>query len=90
MDKILPPLPPCDEESLTKNVFDSQFRTTARDFWGDNKLERITLDEPKKCEHEFMATTDGVTCEKCHIGWIGKEMEARDGKLYVHNQLIEI
>jgi len=88
MDRVLPPLPPCDEESLAKNVFDSQFRTTAKDFWKDNKLERISLDEPKKCEHNFIATTDGVKCKKCTIGWIGKELEARDGKLYFHNQPI--
>ena len=89
MDKVLPPLPPCDEESLAKNVFDSQFRTTARDFWGDNKLEQITLDKPKKCEHHFFPTTDGIQCKKCRIGWIGKELKARDGRLYFNNKLLD-
>ena len=88
MDKVLPPLPPCDEASLAKNVFDSSFRTTARDFWGDNKIEQITLNEPRKCEHYFSTTTDGVTCKKCHAGWVGKTLEVRDGQLYVQNQLI--
>jgi len=88
MDKVLPPLPPCDEESLAKNVFNAQFQTRAGDFWKDNKLERISLDEPKKCEHVFMATTDGIKCGKCNAGWIGKELEVRSGKLYIHNQLI--
>ena len=89
MDKVLPPLPPCDDESLANNVFDSQFRTGARDFWGDNKIEKISLSDPKKCEHFFIGTTDGVQCKKCRAGWVGKEMEARDGKLYVQNKMID-
>ena len=88
MDKVLPPLPPSNEESLARNTFNSQFGQGSRDFWGDNKLERITMDEPKKCDHDFIMNTDGVMCKKCHIGWVGKELESRDGKLYIHNQLI--
>lgn len=88
-DKIFPPLPPSDDESVAKNVYDPQFRVGARDFWGDNKRERINLDDPKKCDHYFSPTTDGVTCKKCHLGWIGKELEIKDGKLHIHNQLVK-
>ncbi len=85
---MLPPLPPSDENSLARNVFDSQFQTGARDFWGGNKIERISLDNPKKCEHYFTNTTDGIQCKKCKAGWIGKELQVRDGKLYIHNQFV--
>ena len=88
MDKVLPPLPPCDEESIARNVFDPQFRVGAKDFWGNNKRERINLEKPKTCEHYFTLTESGVECKKCRAGWVGKEMEARDGKLFVHKQFI--
>ncbi|HAR39176.1 MAG TPA: hypothetical protein DCS09_11720 [Porphyromonadaceae bacterium] len=90
MDKILPPLPPSDADSLARNKFDPQFQVGARDFWKHNHTEHITLKEPKKCEHYFTSTTDGVACKKCRMGWVGKELEVRDGNLYIQNKRIEI
>lgn len=87
---MLPPLPAWDEESLARNKYDSQFMKGSRDFWKGNTLERIEQKEQNQCEHFFRYTDSGVECEKCHIGWIGKEFEVRDGKAYFNNKSIDM
>lgn len=83
MEKTLPPLPRSDEEAMSNNVYDGNYKTTSRSFWGENEVIRITPQEFKKCDHRFEATVEGVKCIKCHFGLIG-QIEIRDGKLF-HN-----
>ena len=80
-DKVLPALPPSDEQSLQLNRYDGFYKTKARDFWGDAEVIRIPDTPPKKCDHTFMAVPDGARCQKCHFGLIGF-FEVRDGKLF--------
>ena len=90
MNNKLPPLPPSDSESLSKNTFDPYFRIGARDFWKGNHVEQIILKESKECDHRFQYTVDGVECKKCRIGWVGKELGVRDEALYVNNELVSL
>jgi hypothetical protein len=90
MDRKLPPLPSWDEDSLARNKYDPQFMKGSQDFWKGNTLEKIDLKEAQKCEHVFRYTNDGIECKKCRIGWVGKEIEVRDGKLFFKNELITL
>ena len=88
-NEILPPLPPSDEEALSRNKFDGYYEVRARDFWGGNKVNRF--EEPKqiKCEHEFELAPGGAKCQKCHVGYQG-ELEVREGKLFYKGEQIKI
>lgn len=90
MDKMLPPLPSWDEDSLARNKFDAQFMKGTRDFWAGNRLERVELKETNPHDHIFQYTENGVECKVCRIGWIGKEFEIKDGELYFNNKRIKM
>ena len=81
VDKVLPPLPPSDFDSMRVNH-------GARDFWGYNEVIQIEDKPMKKCEHKFKMTPTGVECSKCHFGLIAKTLEVRDGKLYFKGEPI--
>ena len=81
LDKTLPPMPPSDNGSLTRNHYDSFYKRGAREFWQGNRVESIK-DEPfQKCDHEFKVVPNGAKCVKCHFGLMGP-IEVKDGKLY--------
>lgn len=81
VDKILPPLPPSDVESL-------KFNRGARDFWKLNEVVREPLQPDRKCSHEFKATPRGAECTKCHFGLIGP-IEVKEGHLFHKGALIK-
>lgn len=86
----LPPLPPSDPKSISKNVFDGFYKKGARDFWGDNAIEEIEIKEPKKCDHYFEKRGKDVQCKNCHIGWMTSDIEVEDGVLYVNKKQVNI
>lgn len=89
MDKMFPPLPRSDADSIAKNSYDSQFQKGSRDFWRGNYTEQLTSEKNSPCEHLFIKTSTGVDCKKCHIGWIGREFTVKKGKLYIENQEVK-
>lgn len=70
-EKVLPPLPPSDKQSLIDNKWDSLNQTRSASFWGDNQVEHIELKPMKKCTHKFINFQQGVRCSKCNTGFIG-------------------
>lgn len=80
MDNRLPPLPGSDINSLTRS-------RTARDFWGENEINRFEEPEFKKCDHKFKYTSDGVECIQCHFGMLGT-LEIRNSKLFYRGKPI--
>lgn len=58
-------------------------------WWQHQKTERVILDDFKKCSHvnqdgttAFEINKEGAQCRKCHLGFLGRGFEIRDGKLY--------
>lgn len=86
---ILPPLPASDRESLDRNKYDGFYKVKARDFWGENVINTFEIEEPKKCDHEFVAKPAGAECTKCHFGLLGM-FEIRAGKLFFKGDPIQI
>lgn len=86
---ILPPLPGSDQESLDKNKFDGFYKVRARDFWGDNKINRFEEPKDNKHEHQFIATPTGAECEICRFGLFGK-FEISNKKLFYKGDPIGI
>jgi hypothetical protein len=81
-NKLLPPLPGSDGDTLRTNA-------KARDFWSGNSIQKI--DEPKmqKCDHNFEMIPSGVICTKCHFGMLGF-FEITNGKLFYEGQPVGI
>lgn len=77
----LPPLPPSDETSLNRNIYNSFYEIGSRDFWEQNEVVRNEVQEFKKCDHYFEQKAQEAICKKCHSGLIGY-FEIKDGKLY--------
>lgn len=88
-EDTLPALPPSDESALTRNHYDGFYNVKARDFWAENKIERIMEKPQTKCDHEFISTEDGALCKQCHFGLVGK-VEVRKGRLFHKGQPIEL
>ena len=89
MDKMFPPLPKSDAESIARNSYDSQFQKGSRDFWRGNYIEQLKSEEKPPCKHFFIKTSIGAKCKKCHMGWTGKTFTVKNGKLYIENQEVE-
>jgi len=87
-DKVLPPLPKSDPQSLQWNSKDNFYKVKSADYWGDNELNREEVLPHKKCEHNFKTAPGGVRCQKCHFGLTGKDLEIRDGKLFSKGKAI--
>lgn len=85
MDKMFPPLPKSDAESIARNTYDTQFQKGSRDFWRGNYLEKINTEEKPPCEHFFIKKPTGVECKKCHMGWTTNLFTVKNGKLYLEN-----
>jgi len=81
-DKILPPLPKSDPQSLRWNSKDHFYKTKSGDFWDKNELIREEIEPHQDCDHNFKHTSKGVQCQKCHFGLVGKDLEIRKGKLF--------
>lgn len=84
--KGLPPLPPSDEDSLTKNKKDSFYEKKSGDFWNKAFIEHTTIGKKNKCEHDFEETVTGVRCKKCYMGLEGKELKVTKGHVFFGNQ----
>ena len=82
-------MPPSDQDALDKNKYDGFYKVRARDFWGDNEINRIEPEKKAKCEHEFKATPTGAECSKCGFGLIGP-IEVKDGKLFSNNKPLNL
>ncbi len=80
-DAKLPPLPPSDGDSLYHNG-------AYRNFWQDAEIIRVDDTPMKKCNHEFEPTPTGVKCKKCHFGLLARDLEIKDGKLYLKGESI--
>ena len=87
-ENTLPPLPPSDNESLTKNRFDGYYQVRSRDFWELNAVSSFAVIEPKKCDHEFCPHEGGAICTKCHFGLLG-QFEIYDRKLFYKGEPIK-
>lgn len=88
MDRdVLPPMPPSDDEALAKNKYDSFYKLTSRDFWGENKVIKIEETPMTKCEHKFIPNEGGVLCTKCKMGLLG-QIEVQDGKLFYKGEQV--
>ncbi len=85
----LPPMPPSDEASLEKNTYDGFYEIGSRDFWGENKVERIPEKPFRKCDHFFISAPGGIACTKCHFGLLGSELSTQDGKAYARGEQID-
>ena len=88
-NKILPPLPPSDNNSMQSNYFDGYYKRSARSFWDDNEVSHNEVKQDMKCDHKFIRKGSETVCEKCHFGLIGS-VEIRDGKLFHQNEPIGI
>jgi hypothetical protein len=81
----LPPLPSSDPIALQRNTYSSFYKTGSRDFWGQSHLERIEVQDFKRClPHHFVKRgEDKVMCVDCHAGWqVPNTYKILDGQLY--------
>jgi len=81
-NRMLPPLPPSDGDSLMRN-------RGARNFWGDAEIIKIPDNPIKKCKHEFVNTQEGIRCTRCNFGLLGGQLYAKDGKAYAQGEPIK-
>lgn len=87
MPRTLPPLPPSDTDSLSKNYFDKYYNRSARSFWGENEVIRIPDTPAKRCRHEFEMVTQGVKCRKCNFGLSGQGLSVnKDGGVLIQGK----
>jgi hypothetical protein len=88
----LPALPGSDNDSIAKNRFDGFYKVGSRDFWREQELNHIDLtgNDFKKCEHYFKRQEAEVICERCHSGYLGNDLEIRDGKLFARGEPLGI
>lgn len=85
-NSFLPPLPPSDDKSLQTNYWDGFYKQRARNFWGENQIEKIEDLHMEKCQHEFSYRNGGVECDKCHFGLSGPSLEIRSKKLFIRGE----
>ncbi len=85
-ERKLPNLPGSTDEDLKRNEYHGFFKKTTRQVWEEAEINHYTIEEHPKCIHYFLYTEDGVTCKKCHMGLIGKELTIRDGRLFWKDQ----
>ncbi len=83
--KELPPLPGSDEESLKRDSYDHFYKKRPSDIW-TGRIERKKIEESPKCRHFFKETQEGVQCEKCHFGLLGKDLKVIKGHVYFEKQ----
>ena len=80
----LPPIPTSDAKSFQWNRKDSFYGISPREFWADNEINQIEVEDFKKCEHYFEYVGETVMCKKCFFGMNNISnpiLEIRDGKL---------
>lgn len=80
--KSLPPLPGSDPQSLADYRPDSFYKKKARDVWYGGQVDHTEIQD-RKCSHDWHSKEEVVECKKCHIGYIGKGLKVRNGKLEV-------
>lgn len=86
---VLPPMPASDRDSLDRNKYDGFYKIRSRDYWGENVINTFEIEEPKKCDHEFVAAEGGAKCQKCHFGLLGI-FEISNGKLFYKGEPIGV
>jgi hypothetical protein len=85
-DKSLPPLPGSDKESMSENAVDPYYNKSPQDIWGGARVEQVELHDRPRCKHEFVESLNGVKCERCHLEWMGKELMAKKGHVFLGDQ----
>jgi len=85
MDTNLPPLPPSDTTSMTRNTYDANYKYTAREFWSKQAVTHIPDTTPTPCDHQFTQIPSGVECMKCHVGFLG-HFDVQRGKLFIEGR----
>lgn len=88
MVKVLPPLPPSDQKSLSSNREDSFYQLKPSEFWGTNKIYRIDDTDKPKCKHYFERSPEGAKCKLCLFGLIGFFGEINNGKLIINGSQV--
>lgn len=84
-NKRLPALTGSDEETLRRDRVDPFYGKRPSEIW-QGQIERIEYKEPERCQHHFVNTKDGVECQRCRFGLLGKDLEARKGHVYFGSQ----
>ncbi len=82
----LPPLPPSDADSLSRNYYDRFYQRSSRSFWGQNSIEYIKDEPMKTCDHYFQHIQIGIVCKSCGFGFNGHGLTLKDGKLFYGNE----
>lgn len=85
----LPPLPASDAQSLRWNSRDNYYQVGARDFWGENEINRNEVEPFKQCHHYFELANGEAKCQKCQISFTGHLIEVRDGDIYLQGKPIK-
>ena len=85
----LPPLPSSDDLSLKYNRADSFYKRTTRDFWGENKLERIPYVEKPRAPRYFVQIPGGVYDKNNGFQLLGPGLKAKDGKVFAQGKEIK-
>ena len=85
-NKKLPPLPGSTEEDFKNNQRDTFYGKTPKEIWVAASIEHPPVVRKDKCPHRFRYTKDGVECEMCSMGLLGKELTIREDGLYFKKQ----
>lgn len=85
-DKALPPLPGSLEKDLQSNRKDPFYGKTPGEVWEEASIEHVTIVPKDRCPHRFNYSKDGVECEMCHMGLVGKTLKLIDGHVYFKKQ----
>lgn len=85
----LPPLPASDPQSLRWNSKDNYYGVGARDYWGENEINRNEVEPFKSCQHYFELSGGEARCQKCHISFTGHLIEVRDGEIFLRGEAVK-
>ena len=85
-DKTLPPLPGSTEEDFRLNKKDSFYDKTPKEVWVKASIEHTPIVQKDRCPHRFQYSVDGIECELCHMGLLGKTLEIVEGHVYFKKQ----
>jgi hypothetical protein len=84
--KTLPPLPGSTEDDFKNNRRDPFYGKTPKEVWVAAQIEHPPVVRKDKCPHRFRYTKEGVECEMCNMGLLGKGLTIRGDGLYFKEQ----
>jgi hypothetical protein len=87
-NRKMPPLPGSTEEDFRLNNRHSFYGKTPREVWVKASIEHKPIVDKEKCPHRFRYTEEGVECEMCHMGLIGKSLIIKGDHLFYRDQQI--